>query len=126
MAAPQQPDRAVHLGEQSGDRRLARARIPEEDEVLARRDLRQAVLLAPRLHLEERHQRAHLLLDRLEPDQRTRRLGSPERAGQALLDLGPRRLAEALADDAEALEHVLKRIGHAGTVPSGRCSEAFG
>ena len=38
--------------------------------MLARRHLRQAVLLAPRLHLEEGDERVHLLLHRLEADER--------------------------------------------------------
>src|SRR6266511_4398238 len=70
MAALEQSHRAVHLREQARDRRLARARVAEEDEVLARRDLREPVLLPARLHLEERGQRTHLLLHRFEPDQR--------------------------------------------------------
>ena len=70
VAALQQSHGAVHLREQPRDRRLARAGVAEEDEVLARRDLGEAVLLPPRLHLEERDQRAHLLLDGLEADER--------------------------------------------------------
>ena len=65
----QQADRAVHLREQPRDRRLAGARVAEEHEVLGGRDLRQPVRLAARLHLEERDERADLLLHRLEPDQ---------------------------------------------------------
>ena len=40
VAAPQQSHGLVHLGEQPRDRRLARAGIAEEDEVLRGRDLR--------------------------------------------------------------------------------------
>ena len=84
VAALEQAHRAVHLREQPRDRRLARARVAEEDEVLARRDLGEAVLLAPRLHLEEGDERAHLLLDRVEPDERVElRLQLVERARRA-------------------------------------------
>ena len=44
--------------------------IAEEDEMLGRRDLGQAVALPLRLHLQEGDERVHLLLDRFEPDQR--------------------------------------------------------
>ena len=70
MALLEQAHRAVHLREQARDRGLARARVAEEDEVLARRHLGEAVLLAARLHLEEGDERVHLLLDGLEPDER--------------------------------------------------------
>ena len=70
MAAPEQAHCAVHLRQQPGDCRLAGAGIPVEDEVLARRHLGEVVLLPARLHLEEGDERAHLLLDRLEPDER--------------------------------------------------------
>ena len=65
--------------------------------MLARRHLREVVLLPARLHLEERDERAHLLLDRREPDERVElRLELLER---------PRRLgpveAELLGDPVE-------------------------
>ena len=70
LAALEQSHRAVHLREQPRDRGLTGAGIAEKDEMLARRDLGEPVLLPPRLHLQERDERAHLLLHRLEPDQR--------------------------------------------------------
>ncbi len=70
MATAEQPDRAVHLGEQPRHRRLARARVAEKDEVLAGGDLGEPALLAERLHLEEGDESAHLLLHPLEADQR--------------------------------------------------------
>ena len=59
--------------------------------MLARRHLGQAVLLAARLHLQEGDERAHLLLDRVEADERVElRLQLVERAlrlGVAALEL---------------------------------------
>jgi hypothetical protein len=88
MPAPQQPHRPVHLRQQPGDGGLTGAGVPVEDEMLARCDLGKVVLLPARLHLEESDERAHLLLDRGEPDervelrlqllQRPRRLGPVE------------------------------------------------
>ena len=69
MAAPKQAHRPVHLRQQPGDGRLAGAGVPVEDEMLARRHFGKVVLLAARLHLEESDERAHLLLDRGEPDE---------------------------------------------------------
>ena len=70
VALLQQPDRAVHLGEQPGDGGLAGARVAEEDEVLAGRHIGETVLVALRLDLEERDQGPDLLLDRVESDER--------------------------------------------------------
>jgi hypothetical protein len=93
MALLEEADGAVHLGEQARDRRLAGAGVAEEDEVLRGRDLREAVLRAPRLHLEEGDERMHLLLDGLEADERVElRLHLPERAR------GLRTRAEEVAD----------------------------
>ena len=92
MAALEQPHRAVHLREQPRDGRLARARVAEEDEVLRRRHLRQAGLLAASLDAEERDERANLLLHRLEAGQRVE-------LGQQLLER-PRRVL-LLAQDLE-------------------------
>ena len=69
VPALQEADRPVHLREQPRDRRLARAGVAEEHEMLRRRDLRQAVLLPLGLHLEKRDERPYLLLHRLEPGQ---------------------------------------------------------
>ena len=125
VAALQQAHRAVHLREQPRDGRLARAGIAEEDEVLARRDLGEAVLLPARLHLEEGDQRAHLLLHGLEPDERVEldlkrgererrlRLRDPDLIGDVVAD----GLAHALADRAERVGRVLERVpAHAGTL----------
>ena len=95
LAALEQPHRAIHLREQPRDRRLAGARVAEEDEVLRRRDLRQARLLAPRLDAQERDERLHLLLDRLEPRQRVE-------LGEQLLER-PRRLLPAQDVEVELL-----------------------
>jgi hypothetical protein len=70
VASPEEAHRPVHLREQAGDRRLASPRVAHEDEVLRGCDLREAVLLAPRLHLQERDEGVHLLLDGLEADER--------------------------------------------------------
>src|SRR5439155_6351388 len=99
MAALEQADRAVHLGEQPRDRGLARARIPEEDEMLRRRRLRQPVLRAPSLYLEERRQRAHLVLHRAQPDE----------AVEVGLDLVERPLG--LRASAELLAQPVYRVG---------------
>ena len=140
VALLEQPHRAVHLGEQPRHRRLARARIAEEDEVLARRHLGQVVLLPPRLHLEEGEQRVHLLLHRLEPDEPVElrlQLGErprrrrPRRRGRA----GPRarapRSASAGRRAAGGAAEVLDRVrGHESTSTraqrssSARCSSA--
>ena len=95
----EQPHRSVHLGQQAGDCGLPGAWIPEEDEVLARRNLREVVVLAARLHLEERDETVHLLLDGVEADEPVQfrlqfgersRLGPrPEPVGEELLDLRP-------------------------------------
>jgi hypothetical protein len=65
----EQPHRPVHLREQTGDRRLPGSGVAEEDEVLRGRHLRQAVLEPAPLDLEERDQRAHLVLHGLEADE---------------------------------------------------------
>src|SRR6266511_1927541 len=128
MAALEQSHRAVHLREQPRDRRLARARIAEEDEVLARRDFSEPVLLPARLHLEERDQRAHLLLHRVEPDQRVELgLEIVERALLLLLrhaelirKIVADGLADALAERAQRVGSVVERVAaHAGTLPPG-------
>ena len=73
--------------------------------MLRRRDLGQARVLAPRLHAQERDERPHLLLDRLEPGQRVelgeqllerpRRLLAPQEVELELLaDLRAHLLAE--------------------------------
>ena len=69
VALPQEPHRAVHLREQARDGRLARARVPEEHEVLRGRHFGQVVLGARGLHLEEGDERSHLLLDRVQADE---------------------------------------------------------
>jgi hypothetical protein len=51
------------------DRRLAGARVAQEDEVLRGRDLREPVLGAPPLYLEERDEGSHLLLHGFEADE---------------------------------------------------------
>jgi hypothetical protein len=66
----EQAHRAVHLREQACDRRLAGPGIADEDEVLRGGHLGQPVLEAAALDLKERHERAYLLLDRLEADER--------------------------------------------------------
>ena len=80
--------------------------------MLARRDLGQPVLLPPRLHLEERDERAHLLLHGVEADERVElglQLLERER-GQAawrdpvaepLLELGPRAAPQLVAERAD-------------------------
>ena len=91
--------------------------------MLARRHLGQLVLLSPRLHLEERNKRVHLLLDRLQADQavelrlqlgeRTRRLGArPEQ----ILELRPCRAAELVAELTSGVAKVLDRIRRHGRV----------
>ena len=131
---------AVHLGEQPGDGRLAGAGVAEEDEVLARRDLGQVVLLPPRLHLQEGEQRVHLLLDRLEPDepvelrlqlgQRPRRRRLLAEAEQ-VLELRAGRPPQLVADAAGGVAEVLDRIRSARggctrdqRSSSARCSSA--
>src|SRR6185312_17270159 len=120
MAALQQPHRAIHLRKQARDRRLAGARVAEEDEVLRRRHLRQAGLLAARLHAQERDECPHLLLHQLEPRQRIelleellqrpRRLLAAQRVEIELLpDLGAQLVAERLQG--------IEGIGHCLTVP---------
>ena len=69
VALPEEAECAVHLREQSRDRRLPRPRVAEEDEVLRRGDLGEPVLLPSRLHLEEGDERVHLLLHRVEADE---------------------------------------------------------
>ena len=109
VALLQEAHRAVHLREQARDRRLARARVAEEDEVLARRDLGQPVLLAARLHLQEGDERVHLLLDRLEPDERVelglqllerqrRQAARREPVAEPFLELGPGRAPQLVAE----------------------------
>ena len=117
MAAPQQPHRAVHLGEQPRHRRLARAWVPEEDEVLRGRHLGQPVPLPLGLHLQERDERVHLLLHRLEPDQRgelrLHLVERPHRLGAAeLLDGIGAALRQALAEHAQAAGDVFEWIRH--------------
>jgi len=121
VSALEQPHCAIHLGEQSSDRRLAGAGIAEEDQVLRRRDLRQAVPLPLRLHLQERDERTDLILDRLEPDQgielrlqlgqRARRLRSAELVRDPVAGIGRARgLGQALAQDPQAAGDVLEWI----------------
>src|SRR6266545_1189608 len=93
MAALQESHRAIHLGEQARDGRLAGSGVAEEHEVLARRDLREAVLLPACLHLEDR-----------------------ELVGQLVAD----GLPHALAERAQRVGRLLERIPprHAWTVPA--------
>jgi hypothetical protein len=123
VAFREQPHRAVHLGEEARDRRLARARVPEEDEVLRGRDLRQPVLEPLALHLEEGEERVDLLLHRVEPDERVE-LGLQllERPGglrpRELLvhpadRVDPRARGHALAEHAQPAGEVVEGIrGH--------------
>src|SRR5829696_7899946 len=122
VAAAEQSHRAVHLRQQPRDGRLAGAGVPEEDEVLCRRDLRKARLLPPRLHAQERDERAHLLLHRVEAGegvelreqllQRARRLLLANPVDLELLAHGR---AQLLAEAAQRLERV--RRHRAPTVP---------
>ena len=122
----EQAHRAVHLGEQPGDGRLAGARVAEEDEVLARRHLGQLVLLPPRLHLEERDERAHLLLDGLQADQAVE-LGLQlcqwprwlYTGAEQILELGTGRPPELVAELTGGVAQVLDRIRrHERDVPA--------
>ena len=70
VAFSEQPHRPVHVGEQSGDRGLAGTGVSEENEVLGGRHLREAALETLPLDLEKRDQRAHLVFDGLQTDQR--------------------------------------------------------
>ena len=120
VALLEQAHRAVHLREQARDRRLARPRVAEEDEVLRGRNLGQAVLEPPRLHLEERDQRPHLLLHSLEADERVelrlellhrqRRQRLPETVGHPVDRVGAGALAQSLADHLEAALDVFERV----------------
>ena len=87
--------------------------------MLARRHLGQVVLLPARLHLEKRNERAHLLLDRREPDERVelrlellerpRRLGPVE--AELLGDPVERRLAGGrLSQALRQLPDVLRQL----------------
>src|SRR3954447_9752761 len=69
MTALQEAHRAVHLGEEAGNRRLPGARIPEEDEMLAPCYFRKVALLTECLNLQEPNESVNLLLDRLGPDE---------------------------------------------------------
>ena len=110
--------------------------------MLARRHLREAALLAERLHLEEGDERADLLLDGLEADERVElglelveranllgaraglRLQAVELLGEPLaLRAGalPQPLAEAVERTPSLLERVQR---HAGTVPRARTRDA--
>jgi hypothetical protein len=131
VPALQQSHRPVHLREQPRDRGLPGARVAEEDEMLRGRDLRQAVLEALGLHLEEGDERAHLLLHRRQADERVQLVLE---LGEALLRLrlGPERvepvrdpvgrrvaadvLAELLPERSEPAGDVLERIRHDGRV----------
>src|SRR6266511_2188464 len=134
MAPLEQSHRAVHLREQARDRRLARARIAEEDEVLTRRDFSEPVLLPARLHLEERDQRAHLLLHRVEPDQRVelglkiveRALLLLPRHAELIRKIVADGLADALAERAQRVGGVVERVAaHAGTLSTTDRSEGL-
>ena len=121
MSALEQPHRSIHLGEQPRNRRLAGARIAEEDEVLRRSDLRQTVPLPLGLHLQEGHECADLVLDRLQSDQgvelrlelrqRPRLLGPPELVGNPVGRVwGARGLGQAFAQNPQAAGDVLEGI----------------
>jgi hypothetical protein len=128
VTLPEQPDRAVGLGEQARNRRLPRPGIAQEGEVLRGRDLRQPVLQPLRLNLKERDQRAYLLLDRLEPDEgvqlhpellqapgRYRRLARVEPVEP--VHLAADRSLDLLAQDAHAAKEVVERACHACSLP---------
>src|SRR5262249_44379086 len=130
MAALEQAHRAIHLREQARDGRLPRARVAEEDEMLTRRHLGESVLLPPRLHLEERDERANLLLHRLEPDQRVElglqlvqglRLGLGPRHAELIRDVVADGLPDALAERSKRVGRVLEWArAHGRTVPGRR------
>ena len=93
--------------------------------MLARRHLGQAVLLPARLHLEEREQRMHLLLDRLETDEAVElclQLGERPRRQRArpeteqLLELRPGCPPQLVAELACGAAEVLDRIRRHGRV----------
>src|SRR5829696_3877229 len=135
VPALEQAHRSVHLGEQPRDRRLARARVAEKDEVLRGRDLGEPELLPARLHLKEGEERADLLLHRLEPGQRLelglqlverpRRLGRRAPRGDLVDKIVADRLPNALAEGAQPLRSVLQRVAtHILTVPIARTRPA--
>jgi hypothetical protein len=120
LAAAKEPHRAVHLGEQPGDRRLAGAWVAEEHEMLRRCNLRHAGVLTASLDAQERDERAYLVLDRLEARQRVE-LGEQlvERScgfgtsQKVELELLADLRANLLADRTQGLQ----RIRHVLTVP---------
>ncbi len=70
MAFLQKAKRPVHLADEASHGGFAGARVSEEDEVLARRHLGEAMILSSSLNLQERNLRAHLLFDRVESNER--------------------------------------------------------
>ena len=87
--------------------------------MLAGRNLRQVVLLAASLHLQEGDERVHLLLDRLEPDERVelglevgegngRQPAWRQELAQALLQLGAGRAPELVAELPDGVERVAR------------------
>src|SRR5207247_8549316 len=94
--------------------------------------LSELVCLAPRLHLQEREQRAHLLFHRLEPDQRVelglqlveaplrRLLERTELLGELVAD----GLPDALAERLESLGRILEWVSaHQRSMRVAGCKE---
>src|SRR4051812_49061557 len=135
MTALQEAHRAVHLGEEAGNRRLPGARIPEEDEMLARCYFRKVALLTECLNLQERNESVDLLLDRLEPDEavelrlqlleRSVRLAVRGEASTQTVDAGgqplpfrTRALAQPVPGTPPDAAGLVERVGqHADKVP---------
>ena len=102
--------------------------------MLARRDLGQAVLEPPCLHLEEGDERAHLLLDRLEPDERVElglELGErpglrpgAERVGEDRLHVRAGRAPKLLSHDPSRRRECRRAgsRGHGSAGPGGQAS----
>src|SRR6476620_11569275 len=129
MAAAQQAHRSVHLREQPRDCGLARPWIPEEDEMLRGRNLREPVPLTLGLNLEKSDERPHLLLHRLEPDEsvelslelghRPRRLRPPELIRDPFRRIAAaRRLGQPLSQHLQTPGHILEWFPcHGAIVP---------
>src|SRR5690606_6188 len=94
VALLEQPERAVDAGDEARDRRLARARVPEEHEVPRERRARQSRLRAQLLDAQELGLAMDLVLDPGEAGERVE-LGEQlvEGADRLLLGGGRRRLA---------------------------------